>query len=76
MLINTVEVFLDSAGDAQRAAVALHIHRTTLYQRLRRIEQLSGVNFKDGADRLTLHVSIKLAHLTGAFNWLNQGQQI
>ena len=76
VLITTVEVFLDSAGDAQRTARALHIHRTTLYQRLRRIEQLSGVDFGDGADRLTLHVSIKLAHLTGAFTWFDQDQQM
>jgi len=68
-LLVTAETYLDSAGDAQRAAAALHIHRGTLYQRLARIEQLSGLDLANGMDRLTLHLGIKLApsrHLRSA----------
>lgn len=63
-LIHTAEVFLDSAGSAQRAAAALHVHRATLYQRLARIEQVAHIEFDNGSDRLTLHLGIKLARLT------------
>jgi hypothetical protein len=62
-LLVTAETYLDSAGDAKRAAAAMHIHRGTLYQRLARIEQLSGLDLANGMDRLTLHLGIKLARL-------------
>lgn len=64
MLMTTAEHYLDLAGDAQAASAALHIHRATLYQRLERIEDISGLNLKRGSDRLTLHLAIKLARLT------------
>lgn len=67
ILLLTAETFLDLAGDIQATAATLHIHRTTLYQRLSRIEQLSGLNMDSGNDRLTLHLGIKLAHLTGVY---------
>ncbi|MEL5953552.1 helix-turn-helix domain-containing protein [Streptomyces sp. CLV115] len=63
-LMTTAEVYLDLAGDAQRAADALHVHRTTLYQRISRIEEVSGLDLRDGLDRLTLHLGLKLARLT------------
>ncbi len=65
-LLHTAETFLDCAGDVQRAADELHIHRTTLYQRIDRIEKLSGLSFSEGLDRLTLHLGIKLARLAGS----------
>lgn len=67
ILLHTAETFLDLAGDIQASAAALHVHRTTLYQRLARIEQLSGLDMDRGNDRLTLHLGIKLAHLTGMY---------
>lgn len=68
VLMSTAEVFLDYAGDAQRAADTLHIHRTTLYQRIGRIEEVSGLDMRDGLDRLTLHLGLKMARLTGSFD--------
>ncbi len=65
-LTRTLEVFLDSAGDVQRTARQLRVHRTTLYHRLQRIEQAASVDLRDGTDRLTLHLGLKLAKLARA----------
>ncbi|MEU7165127.1 helix-turn-helix domain-containing protein, partial [Streptomyces morookaense] len=62
-LARTAEVFLDCAGQAGRAAAALGIHRQTLYYRLNRVEQLTGLDLDDGEDRLLLHLSLKASRL-------------
>ncbi|WP_053704987.1 PucR family transcriptional regulator [Streptomyces sp. WM6368] len=63
-LARTAEVFLDCAGQAGRAAAALGIHRQTLYYRLGRVEQLTGLDLDEGEDRLLLHMALKAARLT------------
>ena len=62
-LARTAEVFLDCAGQAGRTAAALGIHRQTLYYRLSRVEQLSGLDLDDGEHRLLLHMALKSARL-------------
>ena len=62
-LVETLEVFLDQAGNVAHAAAALHIHRQTLYYRLSRIEALTGCDLGDGQVRLLLHMSVKVARL-------------
>ncbi|MFD7638974.1 PucR family transcriptional regulator, partial [Streptomyces sp. NPDC059873] len=62
-LAHTAEVFLDHAGQAGRTASALGIHRQTLYYRLSRIEQLTGLELDDGEDRLLLHMALKSTRL-------------
>nr|WP_242687042.1 MULTISPECIES: helix-turn-helix domain-containing protein [unclassified Actinopolyspora] len=62
-LVETLTAYLDNAGDAKRTVAALHIHRATLYYRLRRLEELSGLDLSDGDDRLAAHLSLKLARL-------------
>ncbi|MFG1809774.1 PucR family transcriptional regulator [Streptomyces sp. NPDC049040] len=62
-LAHTAEVFLDHAGQAGRTATALAIHRQTLYYRLSRIEQLTGLDLADGEARLLLHMALKAARL-------------
>ncbi|MFE9908592.1 PucR family transcriptional regulator [Streptomyces clavifer] len=62
-LARTAEVFLDCAGQASRAAAALGIHRQTLYYRLTRVQQLTGLDLNDGEDRLLLHMALKSARL-------------
>lgn len=66
-LLNTLETFLDLAGDAKATAEHLMIHRTTLYHRLGRIEEIGEVNLRRGSDRLVLHLGLKLGHLSGRF---------
>ncbi|MFI1648825.1 PucR family transcriptional regulator [Streptomyces avidinii] len=62
-LARTTEVFLDCAGQAGRAAAALGIHRQTLYYRLGRVEQLTGLDLDEGEDRLLLHMALKASRL-------------
>ena len=64
-LLPTLSTFLDCAGEAQRTAARLRIHRTTLYYRLSRIEQISGLSLRDGRDRLLAHLALRLHHLYG-----------
>ncbi|MCY0948133.1 PucR family transcriptional regulator [Streptomyces sp. H27-S2] len=64
-LARTAEVFLDCAGQAGRAAAALGIHRQTLYYRLSRVEQLTGLDLGEGEDRLLLHMALKASRLHG-----------
>ncbi|EPD64648.1 MULTISPECIES: PucR family transcriptional regulator [unclassified Streptomyces] len=62
-LARTAEVYLDCAGQATRTAAELGIHRQTLYYRLSRVEQLTGLDLDDGEDRLLLHMALKGARL-------------
>ncbi|MFF1275623.1 PucR family transcriptional regulator [Streptomyces marokkonensis] len=62
-LARTAEIYLDRAGQAGRTAAELGIHRQTLYYRLSRIEQLTGLDLDDGEDRLLLHMALKAHRL-------------
>ncbi|MFJ6083350.1 PucR family transcriptional regulator [Streptomyces sp. NPDC092369] len=62
-LARTAEIYLDCAGQAGRTAAELGIHRQTLYYRLSRVEQLTGLDLDDGEDRLLLHMGLKGARL-------------
>lgn len=66
VLLPTLSAFLDCAGEAQRTAAQLQVHRTTLYYRLGRIEQISGLSLRDGRDRLLAHLALRLYQLHGA----------
>ncbi|MEU5909418.1 helix-turn-helix domain-containing protein [Micromonospora sp. NPDC047527] len=67
VLLQTLERYLDLAGNAHATAEQLRLHRTTLYYRLRRIEDLADTDLKDGNERLCLHLALKLSRLTGAY---------
>ena len=60
-LMITARTVLDHGGDIARAAERLHIHRTTLYYRIERIEALTGVNLKTSPQRDDLHMALRLA---------------
>jgi DNA-binding PucR family transcriptional regulator len=64
-LIATVETYLDLGADARAAARALHLHRSSLYYRLSKCEAVAGINLRDGGDRLSFHLAVKLARLSG-----------
>jgi sugar diacid utilization regulator len=62
-LVQTLEAYLEHAGDARAASAALFLHRSSLYQRLRRIEEVAGVDLHCGDDRLDLHLGLRLWHM-------------
>ncbi|MGY1841212.1 MULTISPECIES: PucR family transcriptional regulator [unclassified Modestobacter] len=66
VLTATAAAWLDCAASPQRAAAQLCVHRQTLYYRLGRIEQLTGLDLSDGADRLLLHLGVRAAQLINA----------
>ncbi len=57
--------YLEHAGNARAAAAALHLHRATLYHRLRRVERLCGVDLTLGEDRLRIHIALRMLRLAG-----------
>jgi hypothetical protein len=60
-LLTTARVLLDLGGDVTAAAQALHVQRTTLYYRLDRIVELTGVDLRDGVARADLQLALWLA---------------
>lgn len=64
-LVETLETYLDRAGDVKATAEQLVMHRGGLYYRLGRIEEITGCDLRDGADRLALHLGLRLARLQG-----------
>jgi DNA-binding PucR family transcriptional regulator len=63
VLARTVAAFLDAAGDVPATAAALSLHRSGVYYRLRRVEELTGLDFDRGDDRLLAHLALRLAAL-------------
>jgi hypothetical protein len=68
VLLQTLESYLDHGGDVQRTAEHVCLQRAGLYYRLRRIQEITGVDLKDGELRLGLHIGIKLLRLAGVPN--------
>ncbi|MEU0392934.1 helix-turn-helix domain-containing protein [Streptomyces sp. NPDC006208] len=59
LLVETLTVWLDEDGSAQRAAARLYCHRNTVLNRLRRFEQLTGRLLSRPSD--AVEVSLALA---------------
>lgn len=60
-LLTTARLVVDLGGDASAAAQSLHVHRTTIYYRLERIKDLTGVDMQDGLARTHLQLALWLA---------------
>jgi DNA-binding PucR family transcriptional regulator len=65
-LEETLRCFLEQAGSIPRTAEALQIHRTSLYYRLRQIQEVTGLDLDRGHDRLVLHLGLRIAELLEA----------
>ena len=59
-LLDTARAYLDHAGDAAATAAHLGIHRQTLYYRLAKTQEITGLDLSAGADRLELHIGLTL----------------
>jgi transcriptional regulator with GAF, ATPase, and Fis domain len=65
-LLATARALLENGGDVTATAAELHVHRTTLYYRLERIEALTGVDLKAGRTRDDLLMALRLAAFRAA----------
>ncbi|MFF8847277.1 PucR family transcriptional regulator [Streptomyces sp. NPDC015127] len=62
-LRDTLRCFLENAGSIPKTADALQLHRTSLYYRLRQIQEITGLDLDNGADRLILHMGLRIEEL-------------
>lgn len=62
-LVRTLEVYLDHSCVARHAAAALFLHPHSLRYRLRRIEEVQGLDLQDPFARLTAHLATKVRPL-------------
>jgi len=65
-LEETLACFLENAGSIPRTAEVLQIHRTSLYYRLRQIQEITGLDLDNGGDRLVLHLGLRMRELLTA----------
>lgn len=59
-LLPVLELIYDNDGSVQDVATKLHLHRSSVYNRLGRIRQLLGVDPLKGMPRLELHAALKM----------------
>jgi DNA-binding PucR family transcriptional regulator len=64
-LLPALELVYDSGGAVQEVAGRLHLHRSSVYNRLGRIRQLLGVDPLSGVARLELHAALKARRWAG-----------
>ncbi|WP_051712000.1 PucR family transcriptional regulator [Streptomyces sp. NRRL S-350] len=62
-LEETLLCFLENGGSAPKTAEALNLHRTSLYYRLRQIQEITGLDLDSGANRLLLHLGLRIREL-------------
>lgn len=60
-LRDTALAYLDAAGNVQETAAALGVHRQTVYYRVQKIEQVTGLDLSRGDHRLVLHLGLTMA---------------
>ncbi|MCV7423914.1 helix-turn-helix domain-containing protein [Mycobacterium yunnanensis] len=58
-LVHTLSHYLECGGNYDESAAALHVHRSTLRYRLRRIAELTGVDLRDVDARFNLHAATR-----------------
>ncbi|MBP2328958.1 sugar diacid utilization regulator [Kibdelosporangium banguiense] len=62
-LLATLRCFLENMGDVSKVAEKLYVHRSTVYYRISRVEELMGLSLSDGTVRLVLHWWLRSADL-------------
>lgn len=65
-LVETAAVFLDMNGNVARCAAELHYHQNTIRQRVDRIGELLGNDWRESARALDIHLALRLWQLLNA----------
>lgn len=64
--IKTLSTYIECACNTKNAADNLFIHRNTMTHRLNKIEEISGINLKNGKDLFSFYLSIFV------YNWIKK----
>jgi GAF domain-containing protein/sugar diacid utilization regulator len=62
-LLDTLEIYLECAGNLTKTSERLFVHRNTLIQRLERLQSLCDIDLQERGNWLTLQVAIKVYKL-------------
>ncbi len=62
-LLDTLEIYLECAGNLTKTSERLFVHRNTLIQRLDRLQSLCEVDLQERSNWLTLQIAIKVYKL-------------
>ncbi|WP_066289991.1 PucR family transcriptional regulator [Bacillus sp. FJAT-29937] len=62
-LLKTLQVFLECQQNAAKASKVLYIHYKTVVYRLDRIKEITGMDFKDAEEMLSVQVGLKIVDL-------------
>ncbi|HLI05582.1 MAG TPA: GAF domain-containing protein [Ktedonobacteraceae bacterium] len=62
-LLDTLETYLECAGNLTKTSSRLFVHRNTLIQRLERLQSLCEIDLQERSNWLTLQVAIKVFKL-------------
>lgn len=62
-LLDTLETYLECAGNLTRTSDRLFVHRNTLIQRLERLQSLCDIDLQERSNWLTMQVAIKVYKL-------------
>jgi GAF domain-containing protein/sugar diacid utilization regulator len=62
-LLDTLETYLECAGNLTKTSNRLFVHRNTLIQRLERLQSLCDIDLQERSNWLTLQVAIKVFKL-------------
>ncbi|HRE46585.1 MAG TPA: helix-turn-helix domain-containing protein [Aggregatilineales bacterium] len=64
-LLQTLEMFLEQHGNHNQTASKLSVHRNTLFYRMNRIAEITGLDLDQPDVRLAVHLSLKIHRLLG-----------
>ncbi|HTK06177.1 MAG TPA: helix-turn-helix domain-containing protein [Ktedonobacteraceae bacterium] len=66
-LLDTLESYLESGGNAAKTSTLLDVHRNTLLQRLERVQKLCALDLEQVSNRLPLLLALKVYRLRAHF---------
>jgi purine catabolism regulator len=58
-LLRSLQVFIETNGQWERAAKQLFCHRHTLRYRIRKIEELTGRDLESASDRIEFYLALR-----------------
>ncbi|MGH8777142.1 MAG: helix-turn-helix domain-containing protein, partial [Jiangellaceae bacterium] len=59
-MVETLRAWLDAFGDITAAAAAMHVHTNTFRYRLRRLEEIGGIDLGDPEARFAAMLELRL----------------